>query len=847
MFGQEGSIIMRKFPDQAKVIIIGAGIVGNSVAYHLAKKGWKDMVMVDKGPLPNPGGSTGHASNFIFPVDHGRAMTQVTLDSQEQYKAMEVNRECGGIELAQTEERMEELKRRVASAKCWGIEAELLDADGVLKLFPWVDKEKILGGFYTPSVSVVDSLRAGTIMREKAQEMGALEVFANTEVLDIEVEDGRVQSVKTSRGEIGIEYVIVCCGVWSPRIAEMAGASIPLAPVAHQMIDAGPVPQFAEAKGEIEYPILRDMSTLMYERQAAANLEIGSYAHRPILYDPNEIPSIDEAKLSPTEMPFTSEDFDPQLEDALELLPEMLDHDSVEIQYAINGLISLTPDAGPVVGECPEVKGLWSVAAVWIKEGPGIGRMVAEWMTDGVSEIDPNEVDIARFYPYARTKSHVWARASEGFNKTYGIVHPGEQWLSSRNVRLSPFHARTQQLGAVYFETAGWERPQWYESNKKLLEEYQDRINDRPNEWDARWWSPIINAEHLAMRDRVAMIDLSALAIFDISGPGALDYVQHMAVSQMDVPAGKAVYTLLLNPKGGIRSDLMIARMAGERFRVTTGGGHGGVDKKWFCDNLPQDGSVQLCDQTSALCTLGLWGPSARDLLAKVTDDDVSDTGFPFASAKRLRINEIEVWALRISYVGELGWEIYAPFEQGQRLWDLLWEAGQQFGVVPAGIGVYGTTARMEKSYRLYGSDMDTEYNPVEAAMAKPKVKAQDFIGKEAYLKAREEEPAAVLCTLSVDDHTASTGEKRYMTGHVPVLTADGAPIIDGKGRRSYVTSTGAAPSLGQFLLMAYLPQEQAQVGTKLQVEYFAESYPVTVAAVGSTPLLDPENGRMKG
>ena len=838
---------MGQFPKQAHVVIIGAGIVGNSVAGHLADKGWKDMVMIDKGPLPNPGGSTGHASNFIFPVDHGKSITQLTVDSIRQYQDQKVLRKCGGIELARTEERLNELKRRVASAKCWGVESELLDPSGVLKLFPWVNKDKILGGFYTPSVYAVNSLGAGTIFREKALEMGALAVFPDTEVTGIDVIDGRVHSVKTTRGEIATEYVIIACGVWSPRIAEMAGASIPLVPVVHQMIDIGPIPQFANPRGEIEHPILRDMSVLMYERQAAGNMQIGSYAHRPILHDPNEIPSIDEAILTPTEMPFTSEDFEQQLREARELLPDMLDNDQVRTRYAVNGLISLTPDGAPIIGETPEVKKLWSAAAVWIKEAPGIGRMVAEWMTDGAPELDPNEVNIARFYPYARTKTHVWDRAREGFNKIYGIIHPQEQWTSSRNLRLSPFHKRTQALEAVYFQTGGWERPHWYESNKALLAEYGDRVNDRPNEWDARWWSPIVNAEHLAMRERVALIDLSAFAIFDICGPGALDTLQQIAVSQMDVKIGKAVYTLLLNVRGDIVSDLVITRTGKDAFRVTTGAGHGSVDKKWFADNLPEDGSTQLHEQTSALGTVGIWGPLARDLLTSVTEDDVSDAGFPYATAKQLRIREIPVWALRISYVGELGWEIYTAAEHGQKLWDILWEAGQTHRVVPAGIGVYGTTARLEKGYRLYGNDMDTEYDPVEAGLALPRVKPQDFIGKEAYLKTRQTDPTAVLCTLTVDDHTASTGEQRYMVGHVPVLKADGSPIVDAKNRRSYATSAGDGPSIGKFILMAYLPPDQATVGNRLIVEYFADQFPVTVAAVGPTPLFDPENKRMKG
>jgi glycine cleavage system aminomethyltransferase T len=291
----------------------------------------------------------------------------------------------------------------------------------------------------------------------------------------------------------------------------------------------------------------------------------------------------------------------------------------------------------------------------------------------------------------------------------------------------------------------------------------------------------------------------------------------------------------------------MIVRTAKNTFRVVTGAGHGGVDKKWFKDHLPADDTVQLHDQTSALSTIGLWGPKAREVLASVTEADVSDGGFPFATAKKFFIQEVPVWALRISYVGELGWEIYTGAEHGQKLWDILWEAGQPHGVVPVGIGVYGTTARLEKSFRLTGNELDADYNPVEAGMAFPKVKPQDFIGKDAYLKQREGEPAAVLCSLTVDDHTSSTGEKRYMIGHVPVLTQDGGPIEDGHGRRSYVTSAGMGPSLGKYILMAYLPPEYAKVGTQLKVEYFLDHYPVTVAAVGATPLLDPDGSRMKG
>src|ERR687894_2012155 len=663
-------------PAQARVLVIGAGIVGNSVIGHLAHLGWKDLVLIDKGPLPNPGGSTGHASNFIFPVDHSREMTELTADSVRQYDERGVLTVCGGIEVARTEERMEELRRRMASAKSWGIDdVSLVTPAEVKELVPFIDESVIVGGFYSKGVGVVDSLRMGTLMREQAQETGAATVSANTEVLGIDVEGGRVRRVRTDRGDVDADYVVIACGVWSPRIARMGGASIPLTPAVHQMIDVGPVPRFADAKMAIDFPIVRDMDTNMYERQDGSGLEVGSYAHRPILHDPEEIPSVEEAALSPTEFPFTEDDFVQQMEDALELMPEIVGDESVGVKYAINGLLSLTPDGLPILGETPEVRGLWSAAAVWIKEGPGVGRALAEWMVEGEPEIDLQASDVARFYEHQKSLEHVKARTSEAFNKTYGIVHPGEQWASNRDVRLSPFNARERELGAVFFEAAGWERPHWYESNRPLVEEYG--VEEREAEWDSRWWSPIINAEHLAMRDRAAMFDLTAFCVFDIVGPGALECVQKVSMRQMDVKLGKVVYTPVLTPRGGFRSDLTVMRLGDEHFRVVTGGAHGMADFKWYRDHLPEDGSAQIFDLTSSWTTLGVWGPRTRDILASVTGDDVSHEGFPFATCRTIEMGPLRVLASRISYVGDLGWELYVPIEQGARLWDMVAEAGE--------------------------------------------------------------------------------------------------------------------------------------------------------------------------
>jgi glycine cleavage system aminomethyltransferase T/glycine/D-amino acid oxidase-like deaminating enzyme len=838
---------MSEIPGRASAVIIGAGIVGNSLAYHLARLGWTQLVLVDSGPMPNPGGSTGHASNFIFPIEYSKMMMELTRDSTEQYKELGVFTESGGIEVARTDGRMTELRRRCTQAKSWGIPAEMLTPEGVRKLVPFLDDSVILGGAWFPTVGVVDSLRAGTLMRERAQQLDALTVLAGAEVLGIDKsDDGRVAGVRTTKGDIAADVVAICCGVWSPRVARMAGARIPLTPIVHQMISVGPIALFDGTEGEIAYPIVRDVDENMYERQHGGDMEVGSYAHRAIIVPPDDIPSIEAAVLSPTELPFTSDDFDPQLELALELMPELLGDERAGVRYAINGLISMTPDGHPVLGETPEVPGLWSVAASWIKEGPGIGRAVAEWMSGVTPEIDIHEADIARFYGHQRTTAHVTARAAEGFNKMYGIVHPAEQWESGRPVRVSPVYERERELGAVFHETAGWERPMWYQRNRDLLDRYPHKLMDRGGEWESRWWSPIINAEHLAMRDCAALFDLAAFAILDVTGPGALRAVQKVAVAQMHVPVGRVVYTSFLDEAGGIRADLTVMRLGPRHFRVVTGGATGMTDYKWITDHLPSDGSAHVTDLTSAWTTYGLWGPKARSILANLTGDDISSSGFAFGTCKEIEAEGMTVLASRISYVGELGWELYVPAEQGGKLWDCLFTAGLAYGMVPAGIGVYGTTGRLEKGYRAYGAELDASYNLVEAGMARPKVKAEDFVGKAAYLRQREVPPAAVLCTLTVDDHVSASGELRYMLGGEPVLSVAGEPLTDARGRRSYVTSAGAGPSVGKHLLMAYLPPQQAVAGTALQVEYLGEQYPVTVAVAGSTPLFDPSNERAR-
>ncbi|PSQ30954.1 glycine cleavage system protein T [Halobacteriales archaeon SW_10_68_16] len=814
------------FPSSADTVIIGAGIVGNSLAYHLAEMGRDDILLIDKGPLPDPGGSTGHASNFLMPVEHSKEMTHLTRRSIEQYKDMDTFENSEGIEVARTDERMAELDRRMQSAKSWGESGELLTPEEVKERVPYINEDIIKGGFLSEGAGTCDPLRAGDVMRERAGD--ALETSPNTEVLDLHVKEGEIQAVETDRGTVE--------------------AGIPLSPAVHQLISVGPIDFFEDYEGEISFPVVRDMDTQMYERQHGNDMEVGSYQHRPILWDVDDVPSIDEAPLSPTQPPLTEDAFQQSMEDALELMPDVLDDPAAGIRHAIDGLLSVTPDGAPLLGPLQDVEGLWSVAAVWIKEAPAIGEAVAQWMTRGWSDIDLHASNVNRFHQYGTSREFVENRGHEGYQKIYGIVHPTEQWQSSRPLRTSAFYNRQDDLDARFFEAGGWERPQWFNSNEDLVRKYNEELDGllRANEWDSRWWSPIILGEHLHMRENVGMIGDMGFGIFDVVGSDAADYMEKMAVGRAHVDPGKTVYTPILAENGGFVSDLTFARLDEDHYRIVTGGAVAGSDKQWFESHIPEDGDVHLMDQSESYCTLGVWGPDARKVVDSVTEEDMSHEAFPPYTCQEITVGEVDAWAMRLSYVGELGWEIYAPMGQGQRLWDTIAAAGEDYDIRPVGMGVYGTTGRMEKGYRLFGHELELEYDPAEAGLTFHGVKDADFIGKEAYAEAIEEDNTATLCTLSVDDHHSSDGQRRFMLGNEPVLNEEGDVIVDEEGRRSYVTSAGTGPSVGKHLLMSYLPPEYADEGRSLQVEYMGEQYPVTVEVVGSRPLFDPKNERIR-
>ena len=479
-----------------------------------------------------------------------------------------------------------------------------------------------------------------------------------------------------------------------------------------------------------------------------------------------------------------------------------------------------------------------------------MAQVVAEWMTFGYPRvIDVHGADISRFYPEERPDEHIWARSAEHFNKTYGIVHPAEQWESRRDLRVGPYFSRQQDLGAFFFQARTWERPQWFESNADLVERYG--LEDREVEWDARWWSPITVAEHLNLRENCGLVDLSAFQIYELTGPGAVAYADRLAVHRVDVPVGRSIYTPWLTPDGGFHSDLTMMRLGTERVRVVTGVFDGGRDEFWARRHMPTDGSVSFANVTDEITTLGLWGPNAPAVLGALCEADLSQAGSPYGSLVDVELDcgtgrPVAATLFRISYVGDTGWEIYMAWDDGPAVWDALIRVGADYGLRATGGGVYGTSGRLEKGYRLMGAELESEYNPLEAGLARPRVKAADFIGKEAYLAAREAgDPEVQVCVLTVEDLRDGRGRKRYMQGgNEPILTLDGDRIVDSHGRVSRITTAGPGPSVGKYLLMGYLPSELAVPGTDLQVMYMNELFPVRVAGTGA--VFDPDDARMK-
>ena len=815
-------------PNHARAVIIGAGIVGCSVAYHLTKLGWRDIVVVEQGPLFETGGSTSHAPGLVFQINPSKTMTDFAKYTVDLWTRLELDGEpcaktVGSMEVAWTPERLADLKRKAGYGMSWGVDAHLISPDEARDRIPMLS-DRILGAIYVPSDIHTKATRPAEAMAREAERNGAT-FYGGVKVTGFGIADGRITAVHTTHGDIKTDLVVAATGIWAPKVGGMAGVPIPLSPMQHLYAVTTPLPELAGETEEIAQPLLRHQDKSVYFRQVGQSYGIGSYRHEPLLMDADDIPDHESSSDPPAEMPFTPSHFETAMSAAGDLLPGLR---GVGLTRKFNGVFSFTTDGFPVLGESPQVQGFWSAQAVWITHAGGVGKAVAEWIVNGEPTTDLRESDIRRFHPHALSRPYVRARAAQQYREVYDIIHPRQQMANPRNLRLTPFYTRQKELGGVFFENAGWERPQWYDSNEGLLDSL-DVTGESRTGWEAREWSPTVSAEHVATRERVAMFDLTPFAKFEVAGPGSLDALQRLSTNQMNKPVGTITYTSMLTPSGGIKCDLTVTRLADDRFMVVTGGAMGLHDLAWIQAHLPDDGSVKVTDVSSGRCCIGLWGPRARDLLSRVCDDDVTDDGFPYMTAKPITIAEVPSLALRISYVGELGWEIYASAEQGLRLWDVLWEAGQPLGVIAAGGGAFDSL-RLEKGYRLWGNDIHTEYNPYEAGIGfAVRMRKGNFIGRDELREIRAQGPTRRLCCMTLDDPNAVVMGKE--------------PIMDGNRVLGYVTSANYGHSIGRGIVYGYLPMSHTEVGTSVDVLYFGERLQATVA---KEPLYDPRGEKMK-
>ncbi|CAN5193387.1 FAD-dependent oxidoreductase [soil metagenome] len=804
---------------QPKVVVIGAGIVGTSLADELTARGCLDVTVLDRGPLFTTGGSTSHAPGLVFQTNGSKTMSEFARYTVEKFVDLGAFNQVGGLEVATTEARWTDLHRKRGWAQSWGIPGELIDAERCRELHPLLDAGRILGGFHTPTDGLAKALTAATVQAERAMARGA-RFLAHQEVVDVLDRGGRVVGVRTATGEeFDADVVVSAAGFWGAQLGARVGLTVPLVPMAHQYAKTG---QVAELRGgglagdEARLPILRHQDQDLYYREHGDRLGIGYYGHRPMPVEMTTLLTDTAGEAMPSMLPFTEEDFAPAWAASTELLPTLGDS---KVEEAFNGIFSFTPDGFSIMGEHRDLPGFWVAEAVWVTHSAGVAKAMAEWILDGAPTTDVHECDLYRFEEPAKSPEFILKTSSQAFVEVYDILHPHQYREEPRNLRVSPFHARQVELGAHFFEGGCWERPAWYEANAALVTELADTGVAFPqrDSWSGQFYSPVAIAEARWTREHVALFDMTPLTRYEISGPGACAFLQQLTTNNVDKRPGAVTYTLMLDETGGIRSDLTVARLAPDLFQV---GANGPLDLDWILRRLPE-GGVTVRDITGGTCCVGAWGPHARDLVAPLCAADISHEKFGYFRAITTFIGSVPVTMMRVSYVGELGWEIYASAEHGQKLWDQLYAAGRPYRAIAAGRIAFNSL-RLEKGYRSWGTDMTAEHRPAAAGVGfAVSAKKADFLGKAALDSA--EAPTTVLRSIVFDDPAA------VVLGKEPV-TVDGAVV-------GYVTSAGYSATIGRSIAYAWLPAH-ITVGADLSVAYLTTTYAATVHA---EPVVDPD------
>jgi 4-methylaminobutanoate oxidase (formaldehyde-forming) len=806
--------------DTARVVIIGGGVGGTAIAYHLAHLGWTDVLLLDRSELTS--GSTFHSAGLVGQLRASPTLTRMMVDSVATYRQLaaetEVDpgwREVGSLRLASSDERMEELRRQAGWAKAYGLEMALVSAEEARARFPLMSTDDVRGAAWLPTDGYLDPSGLTQALAAGARRHGVT-IRPRTRVTGIAIANGRVTGVETEADPITCEVVVNAGGMFAPEIGRMAGVTVPIIPFAHQYLVTEPIAGMTP-----ELPQLRDPDGLVYFRPEVAGLVMGGYERTPAPWGLDGIPSDFNGKLLPPDWPR----FEEISRGAQRRVPAMA---NAGVRQVINGPEGFTPDNEFILGES-EVRGFFVAAgfsAHGIAGAGGMGRQMAHWIADGEPEYDLWKMDIRRFGASYRSPDYTLARSTENYATYYDIHYPFEERQSGRPLHVSPTYDRLAELGASFGEKSGWERPNWFEANANSGDEAL-----RPHGWAGQHWSPAIGAEALATRQAAALYDETSFAKIEVSGPGATALLQRLCSNDVDRSVGRVMYTSMLNNRGGIECDFTVTRLAEDRFFIVTGTAFGTHDLRWIGDHAPDDGSVEIADRTFDQACLGLWGPRARDILASVCADDLSDAAFRYLTARPITVAGMSVLALRVTYVGELGWELYGAMDDGLALWDTLWTAGQPHEMVAGGYRAIDSL-RLEKGYRVWSSDITPDDTPFQAGLgfAVRLDKKAAFIGQEALRVAYEAAPDRRLSCLVLDEPLA------VALGNEPMRAA--GQVV---GR---VTSGGYGFAVGASIAFGYLPVTLAEPGTRCEVEVFGEWIGATVSA---EPLYDPTNARIRG
>jgi 4-methylaminobutanoate oxidase (formaldehyde-forming) len=808
--------------DHARAVIIGGGVGGTSIAYHLADLGWTDIILVDRAELTS--GSTFHSAGLVGQLRSSVSLTRMMMDGVDLYRRLAAEtgtdpawHEVGSLRLASSMERMEELRRQAGWARSFDLPLELISASEARDRFPLMSTDGVLGAIWLPTDGWLDPSGLALALAAGARARG-VQIQTHSRVVGIGRTDGRVTGVTVERNgertEIIADIVVNAGGMFAPEIGRMVGVSIPIIPMAHEYVFTEPIDGVHAG-----LPQLRDPDNLVYFREEVGGLCMGGYERHPAPWALDGVPADFNGKLLAPDWPRFAEIMD----GAVRRVPSIGD---AGISRMINGPEAFTPDNEFILGES-DVRGFFVAAgfcAHGIAGAGGIGRQMAAWIAEGEPELDLTRMDIRRFGSDYRSQSYTLARTTEVYATYYDIHYPNEERLAGRPLRTAPAYDLLAGLGASFGEKSGWERPNWFESNAAAGDEAL-----RPRGWAGKHWSPAIGAEALATRHAAALFDETSFAKLEVGGPGATVFLDRMCSNQIDRPVGSIVYTQLLNRRGGIQADLTATRLSDDGYLLVTGTASGSRDAAWLRRHLPEDGSVSIRDATSSRVCYGLWGPRARDILASLARDDVSDEAFPYLTAREITVGDLPVLALRVTYVGELGWELYAPAENGRAIWAALWEAGRPHGMVAGGYRAIDSL-RLEKGYRVWSSDITPDETPFEAGLgfAVALDRGVDFIGRSALIAAREAGPRKRLRCLVLDDPCS------VCLGNEPIRV-DGAVV----GR---VTSGGYGFAVERSIAYGYLPPDRP-VGTRGEVEVFGDWIGFEVVR---EPLYDPTGERIR-